>query len=245
MPRSPTSASPIPRSCCSTERGHEQAAAAHRALAGVELDLVVTSTPAANGRDGRGRRAGCRAAARGRVRGVARRTAGRRAAGRARAGVRRVADDQRRSTSASSAASRSVRRSIVCCPRSTALVARRGRPRSRSSTAGSNRILHLARARRRPRVLRHVRAGAGVHQRARPRRRRPLDRAHRQLHPVRPAPPGARDDDGASLARAAGVARAETDRNDAAECDRRRRCCCGPVSRSASSTCASSTVTTG
>ena len=27
-----------------TERGHEQAAAAHRALAGVEFDLVVTST---------------------------------------------------------------------------------------------------------------------------------------------------------------------------------------------------------
>ena len=35
---------PDPEVVLLTERGHEQAAAAHRALAGVELDLVVTST---------------------------------------------------------------------------------------------------------------------------------------------------------------------------------------------------------
>ena len=50
---------------------------------------------------------------------------------------------------------------------------------------------HLLRALRRPDLLRHVRAGARVHQRARSRRRR-LDRAHGQLRPVRPAPPRAR-----------------------------------------------------
>ena len=41
-----------------TERGLEQAAAAHRALADVEFDLVVTSGAAAHGRDGGGRRPG-------------------------------------------------------------------------------------------------------------------------------------------------------------------------------------------
>ena len=46
----------------------------------------------------------------------------------------------------------------------------------------------LAGAGRRSHLLRHVRAGAGVHQRARSRRRRHLDRPDGQLHPVRPAP---------------------------------------------------------
>ena len=65
---------------------------------------------------------------------------------------------------------------------------------------------HLLRPLRRPHLLRRLRAGAGVPQRPRPRRRR-LDRPHRQLHPLRPAPPGARDDDGAPLGAVAAVPR--------------------------------------
>ena len=226
-----------------TERGHEQAAAAHRALAGVELDLVVTSTlprtaeTAAVVAPGSSRSSVAEFAEwrGGRLDAVPPR--------RARADVRRLADDQRRSTSASSAASRSARRSTASCPRSSDSSRDAGRPRSPSSTAAST-ASSLARARRRPRVLRDVRAGAGVHQRARPRRRRTLDRAHRQLHPVRPAPPRARDDDGAPLARAAGVAQprliATTPPSATPTPSAARR-----VSRSCSSTCASSTVTTG
>ena len=64
----------------------------------------------------------------------------------------------------------------------------------------------LLRPHRRAHVPRRLRAGAGVPRTCSTSARR-LDRAHRQLRPVRPAPPGARDDDGAPLGAVAAVSR--------------------------------------
>ena len=79
-----------------TERGLEQAAAAHRALRRRQLRSRRHERPASNARDGSGRRPGPRARAMAGVRGVARRPAGRRPARRARGALRRLPPGARR-----------------------------------------------------------------------------------------------------------------------------------------------------
>ena len=118
-----------------TERGLEQAAAAHRALDDVTFDLVVTSglprtletaavvvpeQPA-------------RAVAR--IRRVARRPPGRRSARGARRALRRLAPGATTRPRGSSAASRSARRSTACCRHSKSSWPASGRRRSPSFTA--------------------------------------------------------------------------------------------------------------
>ena len=151
--------------------------------------------PAADGRDGGGRRARPRAGGVARVRRVARRSAGRRRADRARAALRRRAARARRVGRGSSAASRSARCSTACCRPSS------GCSRSEWETAlavfhgGVNRILlshalgggrsYFGRFEQAPACINVLDLGDDG-----------LDRAHGELHPVRPAPPGAHDDDG-------------------------------------------------
>src|SRR5918994_3014189 len=78
-------------------------------------------------------------------------------------------------------------------PGRTRLGHRSRRPPRRRQPRGA-----LAGAHGRRPVPVELRAGAGLHQRARPRRR--VDRAHGQLHSLRPLASGARDDDGSPLA---------------------------------------------
>ena len=188
-----------------TPRGREQAAAARDALANVEFDLVVASDLPRTLETAEIVAPGQRDRALAGAGGVARRPARRDPARRARGCVRRRAPGQgrgaalpRRRVARRGARPRPPRAGATARPR----VAHRSRgpPRRRQPDR------HLVRALGRPHLLRHVRAGAGVHQRARRRRRR-LDRPHGQLRPLRPAPPRPDDDDGAPLGAAEAVPR--------------------------------------
>ena len=229
-----------------TERGHEQAAAAHRALDGRRLRPRRHEHAAANGRDGRGRRAGRRAASAwpefdewrgGRLDAVPPEELEQVFVG--------SLHDPARSTSASSAASRWARRSTASCLRSTASSREPWQTALAVFHGGVNRIL-----------ISHALAGGRAYfgdVRAGARRASTCSTSATTARwivrtvnyiPYDPLHPARDDDDGAPLARAAGVAQprliATTPPSATADADR-----CVPVSRSCSSTWASSTVTTG
>ena len=170
-----------------TERGLEAGRGGARRVRRRRVRPRRLERPAAHRRDGGDRRARTRGRAAGRSSrsGAAAASTRSRPRSSSRSSSARSASPTR--TPASSAASRSARRSTGPSGARPARGARmehgpRRLPRRREPDH------RLLRPLGRPDVLRHLRAGAGVHQRPRPRRRR-LDRPHRQLRALRPAPP--------------------------------------------------------